>query len=312
MAKIRHPTDRKLVRSFVTWQHLRILRRKSETAPTTYAQIVTVRSDLKACTELVNWLRDRELDLATCGQGDIDRFLATGPTARRRIKAFVGWASRHGFPNALTIKTVSKSIATPIEEDERWTLTRELLHNEAITLADRFAGLLILLFSQQASKIVTLTVDHLTQSDRTVSLQLGNKPLELPDPLGAMATRLATNRTNYIQIARVRDQPWLFPGGHPGRPLTASRMSIRMNRIGIYVRPSRQATLIDLAAQLPHPVLSQLLGISASTASKWSTAAGSSNGRYAAHLVRRARGASAEPAGATMAESKRVESPDST
>ena len=166
LEKTRHSTDRKLVRSPATWQHPRILRRKSEITPTTHTQIVSVRSDHKACTELVNWLRDRDLDLATCGQGDIDAFLATGPKSRRRAKTLAEWTSRHRFPNLLSTKAISTRNPTPIEEAERWALTRKLLHSQTIALTDRFAGLLILLFGQRVSKIVTLTADDLNQSDR--------------------------------------------------------------------------------------------------------------------------------------------------
>lgn len=166
--------------------------------------------------------------------------------------------------------------------------TKKLLHSQSMTLADRFAGLLILLFGQRASKIVTLIINDLNQSDETVTLRLGDNPLELPAPMDAIAIQLAANRSKYVQLARVEDQPWLFPGGHPGQPLPASRMSARMNVIGIRIRPSRQTTLMDLATQLPHPVLSQLLGIGATTASRWSAYAGSSSGNYAAHLTQRA------------------------
>ena len=45
-------------------------------------------------------------------------------------------------------------------DDERWATARSLLHDEDIDLADRVAGLLVLLYGQQLSRITALTRDR--------------------------------------------------------------------------------------------------------------------------------------------------------
>ena len=68
--------------------------------------------------------------------------------------------------------------------------------------------------------------------------------------------------------------PWLFPGGLPGRPITASRLGQRLNILGIYAMAGRRAALTDLAAQMPAAVLADLLHIAPGTAVRWMRQAG--------------------------------------
>jgi hypothetical protein len=61
-----------------------------------------------------------------------------------------------------------------------------------------------------------------------------------------------------------------------------------MKALGIHARPARNTTLIDLAADLPAVVLSQMLDLHLNTATRWTAAAGSPAAGYAADLLRRA------------------------
>ena len=51
----------------------------------------------------------------------------------------------------------------------------------------------------------------------------------------------------------------LFPGGMPGKPITASQLGERLRTLGIYAMPGRRAALTDLAAKMPAAVLADLL-----------------------------------------------------
>ncbi|WP_405112675.1 hypothetical protein OG559_04240 [Micromonospora sp. NBC_01405] len=61
-----------------------------------------------------------------------------------------------------------------------------------------------------------------------------------------------------------------------------------MKALGVHARPARNTTMIDLAGDLPAVVLSQLLDLHLSTATRWTAAAGSPAADYAADLLRRA------------------------
>jgi hypothetical protein len=78
----------------------------------------------------------------------------------------------------------------------------------------------------------------------------------------------------------------LFPGT-PGRPLSTGRLQDRLARAGVQARAGRNATLLDLAGQLPAAVPSKLLGIHISTAVHWTNHAGARDAAYAAEVGRR-------------------------
>jgi hypothetical protein len=79
---------------------------------------------------------------------------------------------------------------------------------------------------------------------------------------------------------------WLFPGGMPGKPITASQLGERLRALGIYAMPGRRAALTDLAAKMPAAVLADLLYLSPGTAVRWVHQAGGDWSRYAAELAR--------------------------
>jgi transglutaminase-like putative cysteine protease len=70
-----------------------------------------------------------------------------------------------------------------------------------------------------------------------------------------------------------------------GRPLSAPQLAALLRSLGIPARLARNSALIDLAAQLPAAVLSQLLGIHLQTATAWTIEAGNTWLRYAAALA---------------------------
>jgi len=89
--------------------------------------------------------------------------------------------------------------------------------------ADRVAGILVLHFAQPPSRIVRLTVDHIT------------------------------NRAAPPQL-----------------------------RLGIDPRADRNTALLQLAAELPIPVVADLLGLHIGTAAKWADYANAAHTGYAA------------------------------
>ncbi|MBV6695692.1 hypothetical protein KV557_00955 [Kitasatospora aureofaciens] len=73
-----------------------------------------------------------------------------------------------------------------LDEDQRWADARRLLTDDALPVADRIAGLLILLYVQKITTIVQLTTDHVTLEPDRVLLSLGSRPITLPAPLDAL------------------------------------------------------------------------------------------------------------------------------
>ncbi|QQM55137.1 hypothetical protein [Rhodococcus pyridinivorans] len=219
---------------------------------------------------------DRRLD--EVDQHLVDRWQERQPQAAL-CRDFLSWASAqrrcrsglHATPKPHTRSSLR------LRDDERFELSRRLLHDDNIDRGDRFAGLLILLFAQPASRIVRLRTDAITQrvDNQAVYLSLGSEPARLPAPLDQLALDLVVNRhRGRAALARVTDHDWLFPGVRAGTPMTSGHLSGRLKGLGVPPQAARQTTLMDLAGQLPAAVLSALLGIDVRTAQGWAIEAG--------------------------------------
>ncbi|KUO09554.1 hypothetical protein AQJ58_24345 [Streptomyces sp. DSM 15324] len=83
------------------------------------------------------------------------------------------------------------------------------------------------------------------------------------------------------------DAPWLFPGGQPGRPISAWAIGERLRKLGIRLADARSTALFQLATELPAAILARTLGIHISVAVKWQRAAAGDWGAYAVEISRR-------------------------
>ncbi|MBW4716696.1 site-specific integrase [Saccharothrix obliqua] len=288
---VEDPHDRRVVRSFATWHVLRRLRARSETRHLLQGQVDQCRAEVRAAVALVVWLRANDSTLADCTQHHIDRWLTDEPSTTRHARAFLTWAHQHKHAGDVEIPAHSPDgrIGDRIADDHRWELVRQLLHDDTFALEDRVAGLMVLLFGQTLTRIARLRRDQIT-TDRTgtTRIRLGQSPLDLPSPLDDLALRLAGGHHGRYVLGHPPDHHWLFPGA-PGRPLSTGRLRDRLAHIGVRARAGRNATLMDLAGQLPAAVLSKLLGIHISTAVHWTNHASARDAAYAAEVSRRNR-----------------------
>ncbi|MGH3952814.1 MAG: hypothetical protein ACRDTI_02045 [Mycobacterium sp.] len=278
--------ERRLLERYCRWTHLRRLRRKSTTHPTSLEQIGAVRGDLSRARTFLNWLHTRDIRLTDATAADIDKYLTIRPE-HRGIATFINWARRHGYPALPRVAPPLRS--TPrdlIAEDERWRTVQRLLHDTDLHTGNRLAGLLVLLYAQRPSRIVQLSTDDISVTE-VVTLKLGREPLHLPPQIGDLVVQLTTRRENWVQIAVDKEHPWLFPGALPGTHLSAAHLSERLNRIGIRTRLGRNSALINLAVELPSSVLAGLLGIDIATATTWRAVAGARRAMYAGEIVQR-------------------------
>lgn len=275
---------RRLVRTFATWQVMHRLHRGAQTHPTPRTYTARARLAITTTARFLAWLSARNIPLADCRQADIDQWLTTRPTACH-IREFLTWAAEHDHCRALSIPGPPRHTGTMINSNRRWELTARLLHDEDIELVDRVAGCLLLLFGQQQSRIAVITIDQISYRDTEVFIRFGQHDVPLPPPLGELVRQLATQGKSHVGIGSPPVTRWLFPGGMPGQPITASRLADRLRTLGIPTQASRRAALTDLAAQLPAAVLADLLNLHPTTAVKWMHQAGGDWTRYAAELV---------------------------
>ncbi|WP_406423554.1 hypothetical protein [Streptomyces sp. NBC_00842] len=174
----------------------------------------------------------------------------------------------------------------PMDDEARWDTARRLLHENTLKPEDRLAGLLLLLYAQWPAAISRLTVDHIEETDGAVRIRLGAVPVELPAPVAELTLQQVEVRRSHAVLGRT-DSPWPFPGGRPGRPISAWAMGERLRKLGIRLAEARSTALFQLATELPAAVLARTLGIDITVAVKWQRAAAGDWAAYAAEVSRR-------------------------
>jgi hypothetical protein len=105
--------------------------------------------------------------------------------------------------------------------------------------------------------------------------------------MAGLVRQVAATRKGHANIGDPGTSTWLFPGGRPGRALSAFRMTERLNQLGIRPGQSRSAALFQLATELPAAVLAKMLGIHISVAVSWQRASSGDWTTYAAEISRR-------------------------
>jgi hypothetical protein len=278
-------TARRLVRAYATWQVMRRLRASAGRAARPRTYTAHARRNIRAAAAFLTWLHGHGRALAGCRQADVESWLATGPAACQ-VRDFLSWAARHGHCQAFDIPGPIRAGGAAARQDERWELAARLLHDDTLDPTDRAAGCLLLLYGQQLSRIAAMTASQVTTGDGAVRVRFADHDVPVPEPLGVVLAELIRHGRTHTGTGSPAVTPWLFPGGLPGKPITAPRLGSRLRALGISAQTGRRAALLDLAAQLPAAVLADLLGLAPGTAVRWMRQAGGDWSGYAAELAR--------------------------
>jgi hypothetical protein len=282
------PEQRQLLHRYAIWHLLRRLRQRNGTTHATHAQAVTVKRHVKAAIALLDGLAARGHTLPGARQGDLDNWLTSDQASHRREAGhFVRWAKRHKLTSLEFPATRWRGPARTIDTEARWAQARWLLHDHTLSPADRVAGLLILLYAQTPAAVSRLTLEHVETAGHAVHLRLGREPVTLPEPLASLVPDLLARRRGHAALGDQGASPWLFPGGRPGRPISAYQLAERLRQLGLRPAQSRTTALFGLATELPAAVLARLLGIHIKVAVAWQRASAGDWTTYAADYSRR-------------------------
>lgn len=112
-------------------------------------------------------------------------------------------------------------------------------------------------------------------------------PIHLPEPVAALARHVAANRKGHATIGALAPSPWLFPGGQPGRPISTTQLTNRLNQLGIRPNQDRSTALFQLATELPAALLVRTLGLHIDVAVAWQRLSAGDWAAYAAEISHR-------------------------
>ena len=271
-----------LIDRFARWQLLRRLRLLGGQDKITRGSEQNARAVILSTVRFLAWLDDRDTTLTATTQADLDRYLVRYPGRESMIVVFLDWTTRTGITADLHVPTAARPLPeVTLSDHDRWRHVEGLLHDDTMQLYARVAGLFILLFAQPLSRICRMKPDQIThRSDGTVTVTFDTVPIEMPELLDQLVLdQLA--RSQHARYAN-HHKRWLFPGRHAGRHLATENIRKRLVERGIHPAEARKAAMFQLAAEIPTPVLAELLGLSPVTATRWATLAARDWSQYAA------------------------------
>ena len=281
---------RQPVHHFATWHHLRRIRAKAAAGTSTRAPIHSAKQEITETIKFLTWLNTTYgRTAATCTQPDIDEWLATGPTTRTSIRTFFVVAARTRLNTAVTVGHRAARSSPSLTQEQRIAWIHELLTGNSDTLPYRVAGILLLLYARPITRIVTLQVSDVTDHPDGMTLALGPRPTDVPEPFaGLLRTHLAT-RPN-LRTGAGGDNPWLLPGTLAGRHLHPTTVSTRLRGLGINLRGARNRALAELVLDCPPSLVADALGYSHQVAFRHANKAAEPWARYVGRSLPRATG----------------------
>jgi hypothetical protein len=282
------PDRRKILHRYTIWHLLRRLRGRNNGRPTSRQQALRIRSHARAAVAFLDWLQARNLTLGSCTQADLDRWRGDDSGVYRFETAnFIRWARANTLTAAHLASVRWGGPAQLLDDQHRFDTARRLLHDEDLGAEDRLAGLLVLLYAQGATTISRMRVEQIHIDAHDVRLQLGRVPIQLPEPVAALARDVIAHRKGHATIGAVAPSPWLFPGGQPGRPISTARLTHRLTKLGIRPNQTRSTALFQLATEIPAAILARTLGIHTDVAVTWQRLSGGDWASYAAQISQR-------------------------
>ncbi|MEL5990251.1 hypothetical protein ACOKGD_06795 [Microbacterium phosphatis] len=268
---------------FARWVILRRLHDHAERGTLTRAIVQTSRHSLKQAVALLGWLDQHETRITELRQIDLDRYLDARPRhTGRSLHPFGRWLNRTGINTNIQIGRLTPSKAHVVMSDaDRWTHVHTLIHDDAIRRYVRISGLFMLLFAQPVTAISRMRASQIDASNpERVFVTFDRTPVQMPEPLDQLLREQLLDKGSAVFVADGQD--WLFPGAIPGGHLVTENIRSRLTALGIHCREARHAALFSLAAEVPHMILAQTLGISQTAASHWAALAARDWGDYIA------------------------------
>ncbi|MER8027348.1 hypothetical protein, partial [Glutamicibacter protophormiae] len=270
----------RLLQRFATWHQLRTLRVKSRKGPLGTGTMNEHRQQITQAGAFLIWLAERDVELGTCAQADLDAWHAEKYATRRPTQVFLRWCMTTRHMPRLTIPNRATTNPSPMAQHRRIAVLQRVLDDNTSALRIRVAACLILLYAQPVSRIVRLTIDDVVYDGQHVTLRLGNPPSPVPEPLAGLLLDYLKELPNSAPATN-RGSPWLFPGRRAGQPMHPSSLRDPLREIGVSPARGRTAAIRQLVLQAPPPVIAQALGYHDKSATRIATEAGSPWSRYA-------------------------------
>lgn len=277
------PGQAEVLSRFARWRVLRRLRQQEQRGTVTHGAIAAARATLVTTVRFLNWCTSEGLDVADLTQADLDRYTEHHRGRAIALGPFIDWAGRTGLTRPGLRPPIARRPPPKVvlSDAQRWRQVELLLHDDSMRLYTRIAGLFVLLYAQSLSRVCRMRAEQIhLDTPGAVTVTFDTIPIELPTPLDDLVRQHLTRRGQASYASRA--DTWLFPGGIPGKHLATENMRAQLVARDIRPHQARNAAMFQLAADMPTPVLAELLGLAHHTASRWAALAARDWNRYIA------------------------------
>lgn len=270
--------DRDVVRRYIRWHHQR---RMNQVDSVPHGTFLRSKQTVTVTIEFLNWLHDHGIALKELRQEHLDVWLADGPSTRRFIDRFIPWAIKCRLVDPeLTIARHRRGTSPKLPKSEQDAVVERVVHTDELTVRDRAAAILVIVFGQHIEDVVQLTWDDVTVTDDVVTIRLGKTEFALPSPLDEPMRLLATSPGNDLTAAHPNSN-WVFRGYSPGQHIQGSSMRQQLKTI-FSTRAARLGTLHELTKLGPVPIIADALGYHPSTIERHAIGSASVYSQYIA------------------------------
>jgi hypothetical protein len=272
---------RQPVQHFATWHHLRRIRDKSSAGQSTRGPVHSAKQEITETVKFLVWLDEaHQRTASTCTQQDVDEWLAAGSTTRSLIRTFFVVAKKAGLNTEVTIQHRTARSSPSLSQDQRLAWIHELLTGNSESLPYRVVGLLLLLYAQPLVKVVTFRTEMIEDSDSGMTIMLGHRPTDVPEPFASLLRTHLAARPN-LRTGAGSQSPWLFPSTIAGRHLDRNTVMSRLRRLGVNLLGARNRAIGELVLECPPSLVAEALGYSSQVAFLHASKAAEPWARYA-------------------------------
>lgn len=277
--RLTEEVNRAVIDRYVRWHHLR---RMNQMDPVTNGTFLRSKQTVTVAINFLNWLSERNIALADVGQGEVDAWIAGGPTTRLLVDRFLGWAmDTKNAPHGLTVPRHRRGNSKKLSATEQATALDGIVDGDTLTTRDKAAAILILVFGQQVQDVVALTWDDIVVTEDLATITLGSGPIVLPAPLDGPWRELHAN-PGHDHTAAHPNSNWVFRGNSPGRHIDPMHLRLRLRDHLVSARAARLGTLHELSKLAPAAIIADVLGYHPSTIERHAVDAA---GTYAEYIV---------------------------
>lgn len=269
---------RDVVRRYIRW-HLQRRMNQMETVP--HGTFLRSKQTVTVAIEFLNWLHDHSLALEELRQEHLDAWLADGPSTRRLVDRFIPWAIKCRLVDPdLTIARHRRGTSPKLSASEQDAAVERVVNSDELTVRDRAAAILVIVFGQHIEDVVALTWDDVTVTDDIVTIRLGKTDFALPSPLDEPMRQLAAAPGNDLTASHPNSN-WVFRGYSPGSHIHGSSLRSRLKDV-FSTRAARLGTLHELTKLGPVPIIADALGYHPSTIERHAIGSASVYAQYVA------------------------------